>query len=738
MSSIPNQPSSTPDFVGDMWVLETANFFRDRAWTWVNGGISKPPPAAVWSSRQDPIVTPGSRAWMECWSNPLTNEAFIFGSLGTSARLSTSTPVPAYYQDLWAYVLPSVNPPNTPPITIAKRSDSTMAIVWAVVGGELLILLLVFLILFFIRRKRQRKLDTTDSEMQVVNGNGYIHIGNGHNKTSAGSNSQISSNGLVRSKEGSRSPSSTSPPMTTSTISDEVYPTRSGQSKWVGSVASSNSSHLSDPAVPNGTRSGNPSRRNISRTSTKSVTDSVTMSPSASGTLLKGSRRSSKRHSAGKSQKVKATFDLMIKKRDLEFGNIIGRGSSGTIYSGRWHDQRVAIKQLITEVLVGEREGALEEAKMVGMIRPHPNVIQILGVCVTKQHVFIVMSKMHSSLDKLVYHVQRRKWLTVERMYRMAMGIVAGMIHLESQGICHRDLAARNVCLSKTGTPCITDFGMSRKLTITASAGETNTQMGPVAWMAPECFLQRYSSKSDVWSFGVVLYEMLTGTVPHRGADLHQLSIAIRDRGITPTPIPSDCDHGLVEIMKSCWAFDPADRPSWAQLSKKLRSFARFTDDSEDDVSAIDIVTRQRGNLFEQPKNSSAPLTPSTASDKDRFSTIPLRVTSPLIPMDSEDCTTSSSAENASLKKVVFSSRNTTPVSATTSSQPSAPSHQDDEDLSSDDHSEDDSDDYYSDSSGPPQIVPVTPRRPNALPAPYVPPPKAAAPMGQGDYVSGF
>jgi len=339
--------------------------------------------------------------------------------------------------------------------------------------------------------------------------------------------------------------------------------------------------------------------------------------------------------------------------------------------------------------------------------------------------------------------VQRRKWLTVERMYRMAMGIVAGMIHLESQGICHRDLAARNVCLSKTGTPCITDFGMSRKLNITTSAGETNTQMGPVAWMAPECFLQRYSSKSDVWSFGVVLYEMLTGTVPHRGADLHQLSIAIRDRGITPTPIPSDCDRGLVEIMKSCWAFEPADRPSWAQLSKQLRAHARFNDDSEDDTSAIDIVMRGRAPAFEAAKNTSAPLTPSTGPDKDRFSPIPLRVTSPLIPMGSEDCTTSSSAENTSGKKIVFSSRNTTPVSATSSSQPSAPSHQDDEDLSSEIHSKEedtssDDADYYSDSSELPQIVPVTPRRPSALPAPYVPPPKGAVPLGQGDYVSGF
>lgn len=719
MSSIPNQPSSTPDFVGDMWVLETAAYYRDRAWTWVSGGISKPPPAVVWagpvvpeganpfhpnstfnassssssssssshdpddfkeimtpreekggdfydqypssrgarseekhpllervnmtspapyrrrftgsnwsqtqrtslqrmknynkraetpaspseedapynlepsSSPPNPLVSPGSRAWMNCFYHPQFNEAFIFGSLGVNPRASSGSSLPAYFQDMWAFVLPDR---PIPQLVVKKPKSSVMIIIWTVVGAEAF---LVFAILAFALLRRRRRSgkhgesDSTTEEMSSANTSemallaGYPYLdgtANGIDENAYGF-AYVDENGLLRQRG---SPNSSHPAGYTSLSN------RSGTNGHHGSGggavgADSPSRRRGRTPSRSGSSKSRYSFTNSSATSYESEGKGKKKRSQSLGLSSNGSKVSGNSKfvpvTIGKVTQLTASFDLVIKRSELEFGSIIGRGSSGTIYTGRWHDQRVAIKQLETDALIGGREGALEEAKLVSLIRPHPNVIQIFGVCVTKVHVFIVMSKMHSSLDKLIYHVQRRKWLTPSRMYKMAMGIVAGMLHLESQGICHRDLAARNVCLSKVGNPCITDFGMSRKLNFQSSnVGETQTQMGPVAWMAPECFLQKYSSKSDVWSFGVVLYEMISGTVPHRGADLHQLAVIIRDQGVTPGPIPPNADPRLIEIMQSCWAYDPAERPSFAQISKRLHEMCN-SDDSEDEDS---------------------------------------------------------------------------------------------------------------------------------------------------------
>lgn len=272
----------------------------------------------------------------------------------------------------------------------------------------------------------------------------------------------------------------------------------------------------------------------------------------------------------GKSTKTRAKFDWVIKRKELFFGEEMGRGSSGTVYSGEWRGQKVAIKELAIDMKY-ERHKTLSEVKLAMGLRPHKNVIQILGVCVTKENIYIVMSKMHISLDKIVYDEKKHSKLTTNDMYQFAFGICAGMIHLSNEGICHRDLAARNICLSKEQVPTITDFGLSRKLVATG-IGVTNTQMGPVAWMAPENFHQRYSTKSDVWSFGCVLYEIVKGKPPHNNyKDLFSLALRIRDDYLTPD-IPDNCDPGLAEIMDLCWKTNPDERPTFQEISIMLKN----------------------------------------------------------------------------------------------------------------------------------------------------------------------
>lgn len=816
MSSIANQPSSTPDFVEDMWVLETATYFRDRAWTWVSGGVSKPAPAVVWaastvdpgspgetpvatnapapasktrslvqqdrlhnvtmtaaapfrqqryraverasstpspgtpatppsSSPPNPLVSPGSRAWMTCWYSSSTNQAYIFGSIGVNPRVSTST-LPAYFQDLWAFVLPAR--PATPTLVPSLSNGRVSAIVWGIVGAEAFLIAILLAVYFIYTRRRRSKDLEQDSEDSSTNSTNTSEMAllppQSHYY-----------NGL----EGGYLSATTAYDQ-----SGSYHPRGTPTSSPVPSPYSSQ--HSSQYAAPGDGPPGTKYFASSSSATSSNPSNSSIASYESANSQTKKSRRSQSLHLANGSNvrktaphrakvagvpHITASFDLIIKKSELEFGSIIGRGSSGTIYAGRWHDQRVAIKQLETEAILGGREGALEEAKLVSLIRPHPNVIQIFGVCVTKVHVFIVMSKMHSSLDKLIYHVQRRKWLTQHRMYKMAMGIVAGMLHLEAQGICHRDLAARNVCLSKTGNPCITDFGMSRKLNFSASlaVGETLNQMGPVAWMAPECFLQKYSSKSDVWSFGIVLYEMMAGTVPHRGVDLHQLAAAIRDEGVTPGPIPAEADRGLVEIMKSCWARDPADRPTFAQISKRLHELSN-ADESDSDSgqskeSSAAAKAKQKTVQHEQdPPKIEAGFGRSnrTSIDTSRYPAANVALLRRPIPQKprKEDKASTRPNGGANGSGVLSSSARSNRLPAmkeTSSSTPSthsspSPTHSISSVSSSTTIS---SSSVMNDSSSTSSPSPAPPSEPNGADLTSKPPPK---PLGSGDYVNGF
>jgi tRNA A-37 threonylcarbamoyl transferase component Bud32 len=751
LSSIANQPSSDTDFVADVWALETAPSFHDRIWTWIGGGVSRTPPAPVWppyatnpstisvfespsadpsfpSSSKDPgnlpeydafvppgdppPPHPGARAWVTTWQLNSEEEAWIFGSIGTSPFSSMTQP--AYFQDFWAFVFPPVT--DTPTAVIAPTATKNLpieTIVWATVAGELFFVALAIILVWHrrdairqsIRGDKHGKPALTNGERS--NSTEMKSMANGGTNNSHTSMLDNKGGAVFAAPAGYPNPGISGTTTTTSGINPASYSS--------GSVPSMNSSSVTFP-------SGSGPFTRSSRSKSGATTGTTTTTTSGASIVT------SPVTGAVMGRSIHASFDLVIRKKDLEFGNIIGRGSSGTIYAGRWHEHRVAIKQLATEVLIGEREGALQEARLVSQLRPHPNVIQIFGVCVTKQHVFIIMAKMHSSLDKLIYHVQRRKWLTVERTYRMAMGIVAGMLHLESQGICHRDLAARNVCLSKVGTPCIADFGMSRKLNFAASAAETVTQMGPVAWMAPECFLQKYSSKSDVWSFGIVLYEMLSGSVPHRGTDLHTLAVAIRDTGRTPSPIPSDADPGLVAIMQSCWAYDPNERPTFAQIFKQLRDLSQSgVDESED----IDFYQEEKLPTSEPSSSSSRKYERSkirVASGEDASTTPSTASPKPTTSGTSIPKSGNSSGENATTSSFPYSTESGASSTTSSSSNTSDPNHN-------------------SDSSAPPfnpsAAVSKLPTYPSPfsqspLPSPPVNRVASPPPTGHGDYVTGF
>ncbi len=226
------------------------------------------------------------------------------------------------------------------------------------------------------------------------------------------------------------------------------------------------------------------------------------------------------------------------------------------MYLGKWQATKVAVK--VGNAAISTEE-FLREAEFQMNIPPHPNIVQLLGISTDGPYPLVILEYCNNgSLDNLLFDTNQK--IPMTQQIHIATGIAKGLYHLHTNNIVHRDLAARNI-LMHNGEPKISDFGMSRALKEATQAGKTTSNIGPIRWMAPESIAnQTYSFKSDVWMFGIILYEITARQEPHIGEDILNTGIKIRDSGLPPT-IPEDCPPLLREIMQMCWNTDPNARP---------------------------------------------------------------------------------------------------------------------------------------------------------------------------------
>jgi Janus kinase 2 len=185
----------------------------------------------------------------------------------------------------------------------------------------------------------------------------------------------------------------------------------------------------------------------------------------------------------------------------------------------------------------------------------------------------------NGSLDSYAQKTATKGWDSII-LYRVVLGVARGMAHLAGEGIVHRDLAARNILLSDGFDPKISDFGMSRMVGGEQGQGQTASDVGPIKWMPPESIATKsYSEKSDVWSYGVLLYEATTGLLPFGNDDLLQVAVEVRDSSRTvltgaPTEILQKIPEYIMEIMKDCFQKDATLRPSFRDIVALLEAHA--------------------------------------------------------------------------------------------------------------------------------------------------------------------
>ena len=266
--------------------------------------------------------------------------------------------------------------------------------------------------------------------------------------------------------------------------------------------------------------------------------------------------------------------DWEIERRQIRLVKKLGSGSFAQVWGGIWNGTTsVAVKTLKTGSGMAESD-FLREATLMKELR-HPNILQLYAMCTKEQPLYIVMELMkHGCL--LDYLRNERGSLKLSQLISMAQQVTEGMSYLEEHQYIHRDLAARNVLVGD-GLVCkISDFGLTQSVEEAESKAHKGTKFA-IKWTAPEGLIHNnFSVKSDVWSFGILLYEIITyGRFPYAGMTNEEV-IRKLERGYR-MPQPKESSYTYYNIMLKCWREEPENRPTFKALQWELEEFLEST-----------------------------------------------------------------------------------------------------------------------------------------------------------------
>ncbi|XP_053463653.1 ephrin type-A receptor 5 isoform X5 [Nycticebus coucang] len=272
-------------------------------------------------------------------------------------------------------------------------------------------------------------------------------------------------------------------------------------------------------------------------------------------------------------------FAKEIEASCITIERVIGAGEFGEVCSGRLklpgkRELPVAIKTLKVGYTEKQRRDFLGEASIMGQF-DHPNIIHLEGVVTKSKPVMIVTGYMENgSLDTFLKKNDGQ--FTVIQLVGMLRGIAAGMQHLSDMGYVHRDLAARNILINSNLVCKVSDFGLSRVLEDDPEAAYT-TRGGkiPIRWTAPEAIaFRKFTSASDVWSYGIVMWEVVSyGERPYWEMTNQDVIKAVEEGYRLPSPM--DCPAALYQLMLDCWQKDRNSRPKFDDIVNMLDKLIR-------------------------------------------------------------------------------------------------------------------------------------------------------------------
>lgn len=253
-----------------------------------------------------------------------------------------------------------------------------------------------------------------------------------------------------------------------------------------------------------------------------------------------------------------------IRYEELQVGRKIGEGAFGKVYRGKWSGRAVAIKVLVCQDLRSDIMAEFQSEVEIMSILRHPNICRLLGACMEPPNRAIVVELCPGGSLWNVLRLKRHS-LTLPMRTKFLLDTAKGMSYLHhfTQPILHRDLKSPNLLVDSEYTIKISDFGLAR---VKAHVQTMTGNCGTVQWMAPEVLGNlNYTEKADVFSFGIVVWEVMTGECPYEGLSQVQAALGVLSRNLRPR-IPKSCPPFFKRLMRSCWDRQADLRPSFAQI----------------------------------------------------------------------------------------------------------------------------------------------------------------------------
>ncbi|KAG9449376.1 hypothetical protein H6P81_009341 [Aristolochia fimbriata] len=263
------------------------------------------------------------------------------------------------------------------------------------------------------------------------------------------------------------------------------------------------------------------------------------------------------------------TIDL----RKLNMGMAFAQGAFGKLYKGTYNGEDVAIKILERPENSPERAQLMEqqfaqEVMMLATLK-HPNIVRFIGAC-RKPMVWCIVTEYAKggSVRQFLMRRQNRS-VPLKLAVKQALDVARGMAYVHGLSFIHRDLKSDNLLIASDKSIKIADFGVAR---IEVQTEGMTPETGTYRWMAPEMIQHRpYNQKVDVYSFGIVLWELITGMLPFQNMTAVQAAFAVVNKGVRPI-IPHDCLPVLGEIMTRCWDANPDVRPPFTEVVRMLEN----------------------------------------------------------------------------------------------------------------------------------------------------------------------
>ncbi|XP_062292483.1 protein tyrosine kinase 2aa [Scomber scombrus] len=321
-----------------------------------------------------------------------------------------------------------------------------------------------------------------------------------------------------------------------------------------------------------------------------------------------------------------STRDYEIQRERIDLGRCIGEGQFGDVHQGVYScpdkpSLPVAIKTCKNCTSDSVREKFLQEALTMRQF-DHPHIVKLIGV-ITENPVWIIMEL--CTLGELRSFLQVRKYsLDLATLILFAYQLSTALAYLESKRFVHRDIAARNVLVSSVDCVMLGDFGLSRYMEDSSYYKASKGKL-PIKWMAPESInFRRFTSASDVWMFGVCMWEILMyGIKPFQGVKNNDVIGRIENG--ERLAMPPQCPPTLYSLMTKCWSYDPSKRPRFTELKTQLSTILDEEKLQQEERLRMEMrrqvtVSWDSGGSDEAPPKPSRPGYPSPRSSESFFS----------------------------------------------------------------------------------------------------------------------